>query len=395
MSTRRRLAVSLVAAAAAAGAVPLFVGSPASSANGVPQCPAAPDYNYTIPTPVGPPTVTSLSNGTIAFSGLGSDKKFYYNEQDITEHPPLVSPLACLGGQATDVPAVVETGDGKRAVFVRVADGRLFQRYVDNDFRTIASPWTPVNDAASTNGPAAVLGPDGTLHLFVRGTNGALYHGFLQVTGSWRWENLGGQINGSPSAVVDGADILVAATTPSGYVYARRGRQFAWGPYTKVTVPIAGTTTPMTTRMPPALTTGNVTGRVDMFVVSPQYGVVFTSQPGNAQFTSAVRIDRQPLPFDARIAAGEDGDGNVIVYASFLDRASGQRMTAYTQYLAGAVAWTDYHLAPYGCAACAPDLFPVAAADARSQAAARSAGEAKARTDISGAAKAKAVTRAA
>lgn len=395
MSTRRRLAVSLVAAAAAAGAVPLFVGSPASSASGVPSCPAAPSYDYTIPTPAGPPAAVSLSNGTVGFAALGSDRKFYYNEQDISLAPPLVSPLACLGGQATDNPAVVEYGDGQRALFVRVADGRIYQKYLADDYRTLARPWTQVNSAASTNGPAAVFGPDGTFHLFVRGTNGSLYAGFRQSTGTWRWENLGGQIIGSPSAVVDGNDILVAATTSTGYVYTRRGRPFAWGPYTRIVTPIAGTSSLMTTKSSPALTTGNVTGRVDLFVVSSSYGVVSTSQPGNTQFTTAVRIDRQPLPFDARIAVGEDGGGNVILYASFLDRAAGQRLTAYTQYIAGASAWTDYHLAPYACSECAPDLFPVAATDAKSQQAAAAAGEKKARTSLSSAAKARVNTRVA
>lgn len=394
MSTRRRLAVSLVAAAAAAGAVPLLVGSPASSANGVPACPAGPGYDNTIPTPAGPPAAVSLSNGTVAFAALGADRKFYYAEQYIGETPPLVSALACLGGQATDVPAVVETGDVSRAVFVHVADGRIYQRYVDGDFRTIASPWTQVNNVASTNGPAAVLGPDGLLHLFVRGTNGALYHGLRQGGGVWRWENLGGAIIGSPTAIVDGNDILVAAATSSGYVYARRGRQFAWGPYTKIVIPVSGTGgVPMTTKTSPTFTSGNVTGRVDLFVVSPQYGVVMTSQPGNAQFTAAVRIDRQPLPFDARIAAGEDGGGNMILYASLLDRAAGQRMTVYTQFLSGASRWTDYHLAPYACYSCAPDAFPVAPRDAASQRAAQAAAEKTAVTALPKAAKAKATTR--
>jgi hypothetical protein len=397
MSTRRRLAVSLVAAAAAASVVPLLVGSPASSANGVPQCPSEPVYSATIPVPAGPPAAVSLSNGTVGFAGLGSDRKFYYNEQLISETPPLVSPLACLGGQATDNPAVVEFGEGQRALFVHVADGRLYQKYLDDDYTQLGEAWTPVNNALSTNGPAAVLGPDGTLHLFVRGNNGALYHGFLQNTGSWRWESLGGQIVGSPTAVVDGNDILVAATTPTGYVYYRRGMSFAWGPYTKVAVPIAGTNppVPMTTRTPPAMTTGNVTGRVDMFVVTPNYGVVATSQPGNAQFTIAARVDRQPLPFDARIAVAEDGDGSVILYASLLDRAANQRMTVFTQYDTDTAQWTDYRLAPYACPACAPNLFPFAAKNKSSQAAAKAAGEQKARTSLSGATKARSDTKVA
>lgn len=122
MSTRRRLAVSLVAAAAAAGAVPLFVGSGTSSAAPAPaQCPSTPSYDYTIPTPVGPPTAISLGGGDFAdtaYAALGADKKLYYVESFIDGDPLSVSPLACLGGQATDVPAVALGTDGTRAFFV-------------------------------------------------------------------------------------------------------------------------------------------------------------------------------------------------------------------------------------------------------------------------------------
>ena len=50
-----------------------------------------------------------------------------------------------------------------------------------------------------------------------------------------------------------------------------------------------------------------------------------------------------------------------IVYAQFLDRPSGQIITAYTQFngqqaINGAAvnAWSDYFLAPYTCYNCAP-----------------------------------------
>ena len=126
MSTRR-LAVSLVAAVAAASAVPLLVGTNASSAPAPAQCPSTPSYDYTIPTPVGPPaTVSGLdSEGgpAVGMAALGADKKLYYVESDISGDPLLVSALACLGGQATDAPAVALGSQGQRAFFVRAANG--------------------------------------------------------------------------------------------------------------------------------------------------------------------------------------------------------------------------------------------------------------------------------
>ena len=135
MSTRRRLAVSLVAAAAAAGAVPLFVGTGSSSAAPAPaQCPSTPSYDYTIPTPVGPPAAVSLGEDDFAdvgYTALGADKKLYYVESFIDSDPLSVSPLACLGGQATSTPALALGNDGTRAFFVRASNGKT--RKAQND----------------------------------------------------------------------------------------------------------------------------------------------------------------------------------------------------------------------------------------------------------------------
>lgn len=363
MSTRRRLAVSLVAAAAAASAVPLFVGSNASSAPAPAQCPSTPSYDYTIPTPVGPPTTAVVNGasdfGDVGYSALGADKKLYYVESDISSDPLLVSPLACLGGQAKDAPAVVIAGDGTRAFFVTAPNGTIYQRYVTTNYSSLGA-FTPVNNASTTNGPAAVQTPDGQYHLFVRGTNGALYHGFRQTSSlsSWRFESLGGQIVGTPSVIVDGSSVLVAATTPGGSIYTIRGTNFAWGPWTKIVNQVEGNNpTQIKTNTTPSIVRNPNNGRITIYAASTTYGLFGITKPASVGFTGRLweRID-SVLPSDARIAGAVDGDNNRIVYATFLDRPSGQYVTAYTQHFAGDGdnQWTDYFLAPYTCFNCAP-----------------------------------------
>lgn len=373
MSTRRRLAVSLVAAAAAASAVPLLVGSNASSAPAPAQCPSTPSYDYTIPTPVGPPATVSVQDGldgpVVGLAALGSDRKTYYYESDISTDEVLVSPLACLGGGATDAPAVVASQDGGRAFFVRAPNGTLYQRYVTTNYSSIGA-WTPVNNAATTHGPAAVQTADGQYHLFVRGTNGALYHGFRQSSSlsSWRFENLGGQITGSPVAIVDGSRILVAATTPGGSIYTIRGTNFAFGPWTKVVSQVAGSNpTQVKTNTPPSLVRNSETGRITMYAAHVTYGLFAISKSANTAFSGFwFRIDTL-LPSDARIAAATDGS-NSIVYARFLDRPSGQYVLAYTQFVDSVGEWSDYFLAPYSCYNCAPFGVDVTAAKAQGKA---------------------------
>jgi Repeat of unknown function (DUF346) len=352
----------MVAAAAGAATVPLFVGSGTSGAAPAPAgCPTLPSFFNTIPTPAGPPAATSFDADTdlIAYSALGSDKKLYFYEQDAaTTDNTAVSPLFCFGGQATDSPGLVTNSEDESiAVFVRAASGTIYQRYVTGDVSSQGA-FAPVNNAATTNGPAALFF-GGTYHLFVRGTNGALYHGFRQTTSgsSWRFEKLGGAILGSPTAAIDGGRMLVAATGTNGSVYTIRGTNFAWGPFTRLPNQLAGSNpTQIMTNTSPSLVL-RPDGEVSLFVANRTFGLFEITKPAGTNFVSREwqRID-SVLPADARIAAAVDAGDDTIVYARFLDRSSGQTLTAYTQHFAGTGEdeWTDYVLAPYTCFNCAP-----------------------------------------
>jgi hypothetical protein len=375
MSTRRRLAVSLVAAAAAAGAVPLLVGSPAASLPAPAQCPSTPSFDYTMVTPVGPPAVVDLGAPVSGYAALGGDKKLYYHGELYSVDPLETTELACLGGQATDAPAVIANSEtGGVTFFVRAANGRIYYRSTSSTLPSGGDPeysslgaFTAITNVNFTAGVGAVQTPDGVLHIFGRGTNGALYHAFRQDNpNTWRVENLGGSITGQPVVTVDGSQVLVAATTPGGAIYTKRGTSFAFGPYIKI---MAGRTVngPLfTTASSPALARNAATGQITLYAVSSQKGLYrLTKAPGVAFPTTPWERVDTVLPADARIAAVENGDltqsptppgegaGNAIVYATWLDRTTTRVVAAYTQFLDGA--WRDYRLVPYSCFNCAPD----------------------------------------
>jgi hypothetical protein len=361
MSTRRRLAVSLATAVAVAVAVSLVTGLGGAGAAPAPAgCPTNGSFDNTIPTPVGPPTATSYYNQghphNVGYSAVGSDAKLYTTFTDVYTGRYSPNQLFCLGALATDAPGVFEYGEEQNlAVFVRVSNGKLYQRYVTGDY-TSTGAYTVVNDAASTNGPAA-LEFDGQFHLFVRGTNGALYHGFRQTgLSSWRWEKIGGAIVGSPVAVVDGNRMLVAVVGANRSIYTVTGTNFVWGPFGKIVNQVDGNTpTQIMTKTPPSLVRNMRTGAISMYAASSGNGLFELDKPAAAGFANRLweRID-SVLPSDARISAAVNVHNDTVVYARFLDRSSGRYITTYTERGFLGDGWTDYFLAPYTCFNCAP-----------------------------------------
>jgi glucose/arabinose dehydrogenase len=294
-------------------------------------CPTSPSFDYTIPTPTGPPAATSLPDGRIAYSALGSDGQYYLVATDIIGDPPAAGPLGCLGGIATDSPAVA-AGTSFAALFVRTADNRLWQRTLTGSGTNAWSP-LPIGGASAT-GPSAVVTAGDVVHLVVRGTNGAVYHATRRGTTWSGWEGLGGAIQGTPAvAPRPGGGIAIVVRGTDNGIYAKYGDTGSWTGWSRLTG---------ATLSSPTLAWGYATGRLDLFVAGTGGGLY---QRGfvNGTWGSWIGLD-STLPASARIAAAARS-GRVIVYAS----TGGT--TTYKQWVGR---WVGYHPAPYTCTSCLP-----------------------------------------
>ncbi|HKA85290.1 MAG TPA: PQQ-dependent sugar dehydrogenase [Acidimicrobiales bacterium] len=294
-------------------------------------CPASPSFDYTIPTPTGPPAATSLPDGRIAYNALGSDGRSYLVATDIVGSPPAAGPLECLGGTVTDNPAVA-AGTSFVALFVRTADGRIWQRTL-----TAGSTggWSPIPiGGRAANGPSAVVTSGDTVHVVVRGTNGSVYHATRRGDTWTPWESLGGTAYGTPTvAPWAQGGIAIFVRGPSNAVYAKYGDTGGWTGWSRFT---GGTLSS------PTVAWGYRPGRLDLFVAGTNGGL-YQKAFVNGTWTGWVTVDTT-LPSSARIAAAAR-DGRVIVYAS----AGGA--TSYKQFIGR---WVGYFPAPYTCASCLP-----------------------------------------
>ena len=294
-------------------------------------CPASPSFDFTMPTPTGPPAATSLPDGRVAFSALGSDGQYYLVATDIIPDPPAAGPLECLGSAATDNPAVA-AGTSFAALFVRTADNRLWERTIT---ASSTGAWSPLPiGGASPNGPSAVVTSGDVVHLVMRGTNGAIYHATRRGTTWSAWENLGGGTLGTPAvAPWPGGKIAIFVRATNNGMYVKYGNTGSWtGWYGMARATLSS----------PTVASGYRAGRLDVFVAGTAGGL-FQRAFTNGAWTAWVHVD-STLPASARIAAAARSN-RVIVYAS----AGGA--TTYKQYYGR---WVGYHPAPYTCATCPP-----------------------------------------
>ena len=294
-------------------------------------CPATPSHAYTIPAPTGPPAATPLPGGGIAFSTLGSDRQTYLAATDIAGDPVAVGPLQCLGGIATDAPAVA-AGSSFAALFVRAADSSIWQRTLSGGGQ---GAWTALPIGGfTTDGPSAVVTADDAVHLVVRGTDGGVWHATRRGTAWSPWENLGGRIYGTPAvAVHPGGGIAVVVRGTDDSLWLKRGVTGWWTGWE----PLGGRTTSS-----PTVASGFSPGHLQLFVAGT-LGGLYQGDLWNGVWGGWYQLDAS-LPATARLAAAAT-TGRVIVYAS----AGGS--TTYQHY---ADRWVGYQPAPYTCVTCVP-----------------------------------------
>jgi hypothetical protein len=126
-------------------------------------------------------------------------------------------PWTGVGGVLTSGPAVASWTSNRLDVFVRGTDGGIWHN------RSIYNVWSgwesfgapPVGLAP--DGPAAVATRTGVIDVFARGTDGHLWHKVYDGTTSQAWQDLGGSLGGGPSVSSWASDRLdVFARGPGG-----------------------------------------------------------------------------------------------------------------------------------------------------------------------------------
>jgi hypothetical protein len=96
-----------------------------------------------------------------------------------------------------DNPAAVSRGPNDVHLFARGSDGALLWRHFDG---SVWGDWTPLGISA-TSGPAAVA-YGGAVHVFVRGPDGGIYQDSY-ANGAWNgWSALGGYATSAPGVAV-------------------------------------------------------------------------------------------------------------------------------------------------------------------------------------------------
>ena len=153
-------------------------------------------------------TATVPANGTAMLLLSGTDAE----------------PGTNLGGQATSDPSLVRFSDADSAVFMRGANGSLYEQSTTNA-GAWSGTWTSLGGPGCDGilgQPAAYAGPNGLIDVFVRGTDNQAYQRTYS-NGKWgSWTALGGTLADAPTAAYTGPGAwTLTATGTDGAIWTR------------------------------------------------------------------------------------------------------------------------------------------------------------------------------
>jgi hypothetical protein len=150
----------------------------------------------------GEPALCSFSPETLDVFALGQDGRMTWRRQERWPSPsertafvelPAVAPPATE--LARDRPGVLCTPDGTVQLFARAVDGRVWwQTFLEGAW---ADEWTLVPNTVATSGLAVAGRTPWNFDIFHRGSAHQLRRGVFD--GGFRWLDLGGVIDGTPS----------------------------------------------------------------------------------------------------------------------------------------------------------------------------------------------------
>jgi len=144
---------------------------------------------------------------------------------------PVFSSWEQAGGVLAFAPVASTWGPGRLDVFVAGTDGILYHRFIDGG---AWQPWEglPGPPGHAVTSEASAVSPElGMVDVFVRGGDAALWHR-RYANGQWEgWQRLGGVLAGAPAAVAVGAgriDVFVKGTDSRLYLDAFDGNNWSW-----------------------------------------------------------------------------------------------------------------------------------------------------------------------
>ncbi|MBK7865092.1 MAG: hypothetical protein IPJ65_42145 [Archangiaceae bacterium] len=129
-----------------------------------------------------------------------------------------------LGGYAERGPSVTSDSSNSQHVFVRGSDGAVWE----NRWAGRWLGWRSLGGVV-TNKPVAIKNYDGRISVFVRGVGGAVFHKYQLARGTnaaWSgWQNLGGYVDYGPvRPMINTNGTLEIFVTAFTHIYHSRGR---------------------------------------------------------------------------------------------------------------------------------------------------------------------------
>ncbi len=218
---RKRIAMSSIALATLMVVSLFAVVSSAASVSGQASgtiTPLAPNLVSSMMTDTGPAASTSFTTGQTQIFAVDSNGTLWNTSMALSGN----GTWNPLGGVCTSSPAAVSMNYSylRIDVFVRGSNGALYHKYYQNGW----SGWGSLGgQLAPGTGPAVASWSAGRLDVFVQGTDGALWHKYYQ-NGWSGWQSLGGQLTASPAAT------WFVQTTPANniHVFVRGTDGAAW-----------------------------------------------------------------------------------------------------------------------------------------------------------------------
>jgi hypothetical protein len=160
------------------------------------------------------------ADGRLAVFVRGTDGTVQHSAKTIANHLSFM-PWSSLGGWKSHEPPQAALGpDGLLRVFAHGDESSIWCATQLNPQKDLWSPWRRVTHAIGSR-PSLATDGAGRLHLFVRGSNAAVWQYTLERDGSWDQASLGGVIEGAPAAIWNVA-------LGRFEVFARAGNRAIW-----------------------------------------------------------------------------------------------------------------------------------------------------------------------